>query len=295
MRVAVTCECGHVTEPDTHDVSHKPTHASSQGDALAIRFCSQCGRSLADATPLLSVPLVDTSLGPRTFQQLWQSRLSATEETNGETSSDPGRSEATFPQTTSNDSVDSTAEVASSGRRSLWAVMSGGADSSHKPDSSPKEDRVAEKPSTTSVPDRNLEVAPTSVTSSATNTAEPTKSKGLWSVMSAAQIAPLNPMIRPMNPDATATQSRGTTQPSSASSSTAQPIRPSLLGLRRLSAGPIDEDEDFGAEWSWPAIAALVLGVAAVLLAALSLKPGWLVRLPSLVVGIIALMVGFTV
>ena len=321
MRVAVTCECGHVTEPDTHDVSHEPTHASPQVDGPAIRFCSQCGRSLAAATPLLNAPPVDTSLGPRTFQQLWQSRLNTTAETTAETPSGPDLLETTLSQKALNDSVDSTAEIASSGRRSLWAVMSGGADPSHK------EDRAAEKPSTTSVPDRNLEVAPSSHTTSATNAAEPSKPKGLWSVMSASmpvaaapatvsepqvdpisptsndkfqstssivQAAPPNSMTRPMNPVATATQSHGTTQPSSTSSSTAQPIRPSLLGLRRLSAGPIDETEDFGAEWSWQAIAALVLGIAAVLLAALSLKPGWLVRLPSLAVGIIALMVGFT-
>lgn len=332
MRVAVTCECGHVTEPDTQDVSHESASGSTHAEALAIRFCSQCGRSLAGATPLQQALPAEATTGPRTFQQLWQSRLNATEETASLSPSELGRSETTLPQATSSESTANTGSDETSGRRSLWAVMGGSAGQSQRDDHF----TLQSSPAATSVPDRNSDAVPTTPAALAINTSEPNKPKGLWSVMSASVSPSLNAghehetvsdqpvdlKSQPSDDKLTSTPNVGrdsspissipstvpgvwcvqppgsaqvgTATASAGSTSTSQPIRPSLLGLRRLSAGPIDEDEDYGTEWCWEAIAALVLGIAAIFLAALSLKPGWLVRIPSLVVGIVALMVGFT-
>lgn len=319
MRVAVTCECGHVTEPDTQDVSHDSARGSSHSEEVAIRFCSQCGRSLAGATPLLQAPPVDPSSGPRTFQQLWQSRLNATEEATVE--QQPKRLESetlTESQQASKESGDRKEDSSTSGRRSLWAVMGGSTNKSHA-ERLHGDEHVAQQ------------------NSPASKMNEPTsKPKGLWSVMStsaavdAEQVTPINQRVdvtsKPLSDKVTSPNGKaasppkvergsplapatpitvpgvwgapphvsGTTAEGASVSSTSQATRPSLLGLRRLSAGPIDESEDYGAEWCWQAIVALGLGIAAVCLAALSLKPGWLVRLPSLIAGIVALMVGFT-
>src|SRR5712691_3430349 len=73
MRVAVTCECGHVTELD----SRERIEAALSGDTVsgARRFCSACGRSLADAVSQTVEAAASPPAAQGTFQQLWQSRL----------------------------------------------------------------------------------------------------------------------------------------------------------------------------------------------------------------------------
>src|SRR5438093_9686812 len=113
MRVAVTCECGHVTELD----SRERIEAALSGDTVsgARRFCSACGRSLADAVSQ-TVEEASPPAAQGTFQQLWQSRLKE----------DVAEAQEVAP--TSTEPVGEQPASTTDGRRSLWEVMRGARD-----------------------------------------------------------------------------------------------------------------------------------------------------------------------
>ncbi len=267
MKVAVICECGHVAEPDSREPVETPPEVVA---AHVQRFCAKCGRSLAEAIPLVSTSSVEPATGPRTFQQLWQSRQSGSEEKSVE----PTGPKIVRPTQT----VDEQPSPATSGRRSLWDVMGGVSNT-----------------------------APEHV--SATDDSPPIKPKGLWNVMSASESATV--ADAPSTDDQFKTARSGEFNSASVTPAFDPMTRPSVPAvpvsapaaareitrhgekLSQVFRAAEEVEDDVDAEWSWGALAALSLGIGTVILSGLSLQSGWLMRFPSLITGVAALMLGF--
>ncbi|MBC7820709.1 MAG: DUF1559 domain-containing protein [Planctomycetaceae bacterium] len=259
MPVTVTCECGHVTELADRE---------QPGDAAVIahQVCPICGRTLQP----------HASAGKRMFQQLWQSHAgesSATAEATAEPSTEPAPA-----------------------RRSLWEVMRGSTDMVREETDAPIADaRIANAPATQS------------------STADAVKPKSLWGVMhataqpaSVADAVPVEPpefgrteiIIDDSDPSPAAPQPSSTTvQPEmSAEQKFAQAASLAAMTHLQSSWEPEPEPELFDEderEWSQRAVMAMCFALTTALVSGLSYRPEWWWRFPALVIGLIAVVLGF--
>lgn len=273
MRYAVTCGCGHVTELDERQLS-----------AAALPKCSACDRSLTEsalATKPLAAPDSATTNSPGTFQQLWQSHVAPPVESVAE--QDDAPTAALEPEFNTSLPVP---------RRSLWDVM--------KTSAPPSEVSATTTP-IDQTPPETLDVVDT------------TKSKSLWSVMAVGttDAAPPPPMLREpipaeiSSPSANPVNEREPVHEHETGSTVVQSPAPPATAPARLAGTwptvrigsasffPETEFSEVDAAWSRRAVVSLTAAALSVVSAAWSLQPGWLVRLPSLIAGIAALVLGF--
>lgn len=266
MPVTVTCECGHVTELADRE---------QPGDAAVVaeQVCPICGRGLLSHVPA----------GKRMFQQLWQSQV-------GE-STVPVIPPASPP-------VESAAEPPADptpARRSLWEVMRGSPASTRvQPDAPMADVSVGADPATES-------------------SATAVKPKGLWGVMHSTAVPPAIADVEPADtPDYGRTEiiiddeepspvvppAASTVSPPELTAEQKVAQAASLAAMTHLQSTwepepepePFDEDER---EWSRRAIVAMSFAMTAALVSGLSYRPEWWCRFPALVVGLIAVVLGF--
>lgn len=288
MSVTVTCECGHVTELDSREQFEETTSGIAQSGVR--RFCSACGRSLAEAASSLT----ETTPAPApTFRQLWQSHLSE----NAAEASDESR---TSVEQRSGDPLST-----SSGRRSLWDVMRGTSDDVRLDRSQAPQNLGLAEESPTIPPHRNPPIL-NSMVPDPSLVAEPSKPKGLWSVMSAASesVEPVTdagssgavisdasesfkPLSLTLSPDARARE------PNNEDNADAKLVAVPIVESAPATVTAVP-DPSLKTQWCVRALVALAFSIAAVMLAGLSLWPGWLVRLPSMIAGVIAVLLGYT-
>ena len=272
MPVTVTCECGHVTELADRE---------QPGDAAVVadQVCPICGRAL-----LAHVPA-----GKRMFQQLWQSHADDNVAT---------------PVSTAPPSVAANTEPLpdpdpAPARRSLWEVMRGSTG--------------ADRPETNApVASARIEDAP----ASECFTADAVKPKGLWGVMHATTPSPAADaeaeleqsdeigrteiIIDDEEPVAAAIPTPIVLPQKELSAEQKVAQAASLAAMTHIQSTwraesesepePFDEDER---EWSRRAIVAISFAVSAALMSGLSYRPEWWWRFPALVVGLIAIVLGF--
>lgn len=261
MPVTVTCECGHVTELA---VREQPVDAA----VVADQVCPICGRALHSHVPA----------GKRMFQQLWQSHADTSSSL---PASDPPATKVT-DEPLANDPAPA--------RRSLWEVMRG-SNETNDPASGVASPRSPE------------------------SAGDAVKPKGLWSVMQAT--APTTPVadvesqsqqgeefgrteiiIDDSEPVASIvpTPSNVPQKEMTAEQKFAQAA--SLAAMTHIQSTwqpepepePFDDDER---EWSQRAIVAIGFAVTAALVSGLSYRPEWWWRFPALVIGLIAVVLGF--
>ncbi len=275
----VTCECGHVTELAGRE---------QPGDAaiVADQVCPICGRVLQPHVPA----------GKRMFQQLWQSHA----DTNSSlpSSEPPANKETDEP----------VANESAPARRSLWEVMRGSTDSNDTASGVVSAPRLSDEDTGERTPPRSPE-----------NLGDAVKPKGLWGVMQATasmpsvadveaepeqddEIGRTEIIIDDSEPVAAAapTPSIASQPEMSAEQKFAQAA--SLAAMTHIQSTwqsksesepesePFDDDER---EWSHRAIVAIGFAVTAALVSGMSYRPEWWWRFPALVIGLIAVVLGF--
>ncbi len=270
MPVTVTCECGHVTDLADRE---------QPGDATVVadQVCPICGRALLSHVPA----------GKRMFQQLWQSQV-------GENNSATAPPAPSSIETIVEPPVDPTPA-----RRSLWEVMRGSPASTH------------------AQPDVPTVAAPVNDDPAAeSSTAAAVKPKGLWGVMHSTAVPPAiadeapaespeygrteiiiddeepSPVIRP------AVSAASTVAPPELTAEQKVAQAASLAAMTHIQSTwePEPEPEPFDEaerEWSQRAIVAMCFAMSAALVSGLSYRPEWWWRFPALVVGLIAVVLGF--
>ncbi len=275
MRFAVTCECGCITELDESDLS-----------SLSARSCAACGATLTEsALAAASViesplqPLGSQSVGGRgTFQQLWQARQneSADQET-GELKRPPeggttnGSAEDTQPPST---------------QHSLWDVMKSGPHLD-VPIADDDRNRLSEN--------QAQQICEVSEATEILAEVDIPKSKSLWSLMAARETSAVD--VRPN--DVRSSTLEASVAPARTAESQAERLHdavaattssrtPARTGSLFASSKLPDDD----AELSRRAVVALATAIGAVLLSALSLQASWVMRLPPLIAGLIAVLLG---
>ncbi len=277
MPVTVTCECGHVTELADRE-------QSSDAAVVANQVCPICGRALVSHVPA----------GKRMFQQLWQ--------THADTSSSPPTSEPSATQETDAPVANESAPV----RRSLWEVMRGSADTNDLASGAASAPRFSDEETGGLTPPRSPE-----------NLGDAVKPKGLWGVMHATATT-TTPPVADVEAESQQDEELGRTeiiiddeepvavaiptptalpQPEmSAAQKFAQAA--SLAAMTHIQSTwqpepepePFDDDER---EWSQRAIVAIGFAVTAALVSGLSYRPEWWWRFPALVIGLVAIVLGF--
>ncbi|MFM9964755.1 MAG: DUF1559 domain-containing protein [Planctomycetaceae bacterium] len=289
MPVTVTCECGQVTE--LADLQQ-----SDDAAVVADRVCPICGRALLARAPV----------GKRMFQQLWQSQAGddrvsdvLAEPPDAEGVAEPSASEPSITEPSSTNPTPA--------RRSLWEVMRGGTDAPQS--SEPVNDPLAND-----------------------SLADAVKPKGLWSVMQATAPTPSRDADAVGEPKVGSPRAQTLESsrhiPSAVSQTSADgtwnvpatvsepvdlvvpSVPPVLSAEKKLAQAaslaamthiqstwqpepepePSDEDER---EWSRRAVVALSFAVTAALASGLSYRPEWWWRFPALVIGLMAVVLGF--
>ncbi len=280
MPVTVTCDCGHVTELADRE---------QPGDAAVVadQVCPICGRALLSHVPA----------GKRMFQQLWQSH---TDTSSSVPSPEPLATKETDTQV---------ANESAPARRSLWEVMRGSNDTEAQASgaaSAPRssDDKTADETGGLT-PHRSPESAGDAV-----------KPKGLWGVM---QATASTPPVAELKKESQQDEEIGRTEiiidddPEPVATVVPTPIvapqkeltaeqkfaqAASLAAMTHLQSTwrpepepePFDEDER---EWSQRAIVAIGFAILAALVSGLSYRPEWWWRFPALVIGLVAIVLGF--
>ncbi len=281
MPVTVTCECGHVTELADRD---QPADAAVVGEAA----CPACGRSLATHVPA----------GKRMFQQLWQSHV---------VDAIPPATPVIAPPVEKSVAAEPTKP-----RRSLWDVMRG---SNVTP--------AAEAPATTeptgdavkpkglwdvmqSTPPVESPGSPPALLPLGEGGRRPDeglrdgrRSQANGTSMEADRQSVPHPDPLPRGEGERPTHERQTsTATTELTPAQKYAQAASLASMTHLVASwqpesaeaPFDEDER---EWSRRAVTALACAVLTVLAAAASVRPEWWWRGPALVMGLVAVLLGF--
>ena len=289
MPVTVTCECGHVTELADRE---------QPGDAAVVsdQVCPICGCALQSHVPA----------GKRMFQQLWQSHADASSSL---PSSEP-------PATKETDTP--VANESAPARRSLWEVMRGSTDTASV--SAQSDASAAESTDlacgAASAPRLSGEVTGgLTPPRSPENLRDAVKPKGLWGVM---QATASTPSVADVKAEPQQDEEIGRTEiiideeepvaafipaPSavpqpemSAAQKFAQAASLAAMTHIQSTWQPEPDPESFDddeREWSQRAIVAIGFAVTAALVSGLSYRPEWWWRFPALVIGLIAVVLGF--
>ena len=277
MSVTVTCECGHVTELVDPD-------QTAGAAAVAEMTCSACGRSLPGHAPA----------GKRMFQQLWQSHV-------GDVS--PPAIPAVAPPV-----EELVVAEPAKPRRSLWDVMRG---STVTP--------AAEIPATTEPPGEAVKPKGLWYVMQSTPSVESPASPPGFLTLGEGGRRPDDERLSPTNgtsmdvdrhavphpdPLPKGEGERPTHEPQTSpklveltleqryaqAASLASMTHVAASWQPEPAAAPFDEDER---EWSRRAVTALACAVMTVLAAAASFRPEWWWRGPALVMGLVAVLLGF--
>ncbi|GDY10042.1 hypothetical protein LBMAG52_35280 [Planctomycetia bacterium] len=280
MPVAVTCECGHVTELADPD---QPADAA----VVAEQVCPACGRALATHAPA----------GKRMFQQLWQSHVG-----------DASAPAVPIEPVVAPPVEDSVAAEPSKPRRSLWDVMRGSTitPAAQPPETTePMADAVKPKglwgvmQSTTSDESRGSPSALLPWSEGGRRPDEGRHDERLPQTNVASMEVDRHAVPHPQREEERPTH-EPQTLPKAAELTLEQKYAQaaSLASMTHVATSwqpesveaPFEEDER---EWSRRAMTALTFAVLTVLAATASYRPEWWWRGLALASGLVAVLLGF--
>lgn len=271
MPVAVTCECGHVTELADSD---QPAGAA----VVANQVCSACGRPLATHAPS----------GKRMFQQLWQSHV--------------GDASAPAVPVAAMSDEEAVVTESTKPRRSLWNVMRGTKTEPPLEAVKPKGLwRVMQ-----STPPEDPRGSPSALLPLEEGGRRP--DEGLsderrppTNVISMDVDRPAVPHPSPLPRGEGDKLNSGLPQPTATKELTPEQKYAQAASLASMThvatswqLDPADDSfEEDEREWSRRAVAALTFSVLTILVAAASYRPEWWWRGLALVTGLVAVLLGF--